>query len=72
MSFQDEMKQIFLRVAAGEVEPEEWEAWWNSNKTKLEESLNQGDRGRMMPALWDANYHSMAKPTNGIPIPLFV
>ena len=25
MSFQDEMKQMFLRVAAGEVEPEEWE-----------------------------------------------
>lgn len=24
MSFQDEMKQMFLHVAAGEVEPEEW------------------------------------------------
>ena len=66
MSFQDEMKQIFLRVAAGEVEPEEWEAWWNSNKTKLEESLNRGDRGRMMPALWDANYYWMAKTQSGV------
>lgn len=26
MSFQDEMKQIFLRVAAGEVELKEWES----------------------------------------------
>ncbi len=66
MSFQDEMKQIFLRVAAGEVEPEEWEAWWNSNSLKLEESLNRGDRGRMMPALWDANYYWMAKTQSGV------
>ena len=51
MSFQDEMKQIFLRVAAGEVEPKEWEAWWNSHSLKLEESLNRGDRGRMMLSL---------------------
>ena len=56
MSFQDEMKRIFLRVAAGEMESEEWETWWNSNKARLEEFLNRGDRGRMMPALWEANY----------------
>ena len=59
MSFQDEMKQIFLRVAAGEVEPKEWEAWWNSNRPKLEETLNRGDRGRLMPALWNASYYWM-------------
>ena len=35
MSFQDEMKQIFLRVAAGEVEPKEWEAWWNNRSNAL-------------------------------------
>ncbi|WP_304649365.1 hypothetical protein, partial [uncultured Duncaniella sp.] len=35
MNFQDEMKQIFLRVAAGEVEPKEWEAWWNSNEQHM-------------------------------------
>ena len=34
MGFQDEMKQIFLRVAAGEIEPVEWETWWNSNRLK--------------------------------------
>ncbi len=39
MSFQDEMKQMFLRVTAGDVEPGEWEKWWNSNKVKLEEIL---------------------------------
>lgn len=66
MNFQDEMKQIFLRVAAGEMEPEEWEAWWNSNRLKLEEVLNRGDRGRMMPALWDANYYWMAKTQSGV------
>ena len=66
MSFQDEMKRIFLRVAAGEMEPEEWETWWNSNKARLEEFLNRGDRGRMMPALWEANYYWMAKTQSGV------
>ena len=32
MGFQDVMKQMFLRIAAGDVEPEEWEQWWNSNR----------------------------------------
>ncbi len=32
MSFQDEMKQIFLRVTAGEVEQREWKTWWNRNR----------------------------------------
>ena len=66
MSFQDEMKQIFLRVTAGEVEPREWKTWWNSNRSKLKEALNRGDRGRMMPALWDANYYWMAKTQSGV------
>lgn len=38
MNFQDEMKQMFLRVAAGEAEPKEWETWWNRNRSKLEET----------------------------------
>ena len=62
MSFQDEMKQMFLRVAAGEVEPEEWEKWWNSNEVKLEEILTLGDRKRIMPAFWSAGYYWMATP----------
>ena len=66
MSFQDEMKQMFLRVAAGEVEPEEWAKWWNSNSLKLDEALNRGDRGRMMPALWSASYYWMAKTQSGV------
>ena len=43
MGFQDEMKQMFLRIAAGDVEPEEWETWWNSNRPKLEETLTRGE-----------------------------
>lgn len=66
MGFQDEMKQMFLRVAAGEVEPKEWEKWWNSNKARLEENLTRGDRGRMMPALWNADYYWMAKTQSGV------
>lgn len=66
MGFQDEMKQMFLRVAAGEIEPVEWEKWWNSNRVKLEETLNRGDRGRIMPALWSANYYWMTKTQGGV------
>ena len=66
MGFQDEMKQMFLHVAAGEIEPEEWEKWWNSNRVKLEETLNRGDRGRIMPALWSANYYWMTKTQGGV------
>ena len=66
MGFQDGMRQMLLRVAAGEVEPKEWETWWNSNKAVLEESLSRGDRGRMMPALWSANYYWMAKTQSGV------
>jgi hypothetical protein len=40
MSFQDEMKRMFLRVAAGEVEPKEWETWWNvSTERNRKDSL---------------------------------
>lgn len=66
MGFPDEMKQMFLRVAAGETEPEEWEKWWNSNKAGLEEILTRGDRGRMMPALWSAGYYWMTKTQSGV------
>lgn len=66
MSFQDEMKKIFLQVAAGEVEPAEWEQWWSSHKDKLEEILNRGDRDRIMPASWSADYYWMAKTQRGI------
>ncbi len=66
MSFQDEMKRMFLRVAAGEVEPEEWEKWWDVNGLRLEEFLNRGDRMRMMPALWSASYYWMAKTQSGV------
>ena len=66
MGFQDEMKQMFLHVAAGNVEPEEWEKWWNSNKARLEAALTRGDRVRMMPALWSADYYWMVKTQSGI------
>lgn len=66
MGFQDVMKQMFLRIAAGDVEPEEWEQWWNSNRLKLEETLTRGDRGRIMPALWSANYYWMTKTQGGV------
>ena len=66
MAFQDEMKQIFLRIAAGETEPKEWETWWNSNLFKLAEMLTPGDLRRMMPAYWRPNYDWMAKTQDAV------
>ena len=43
----DEMKQMFLYVAAGNVEPKEWEKWWNSNKA-TEKDPNDPRTGRPM------------------------
>ena len=66
VSFQDEMKQMFSRVVAGEAEPEEWRTWWNSHKSRLEEILSRGDQGRIMPVLWSASYRWMAKTQKGV------
>ena len=66
MNFQDEMKQMFLRVAAGEVEPGEWKSWWSANRSKLEAALSRGDVGRMMPSMWSANYYWMTKTQSGV------
>ncbi len=60
------MSAGFQYVAAGNVEPEEWEKWWNSNKARLEAALTRGDRVRMMPALWSADYYWMVKTQSGI------
>lgn len=66
MGFQDEMKQMFLRVMAGEIELKEWEIWWRSSKRKLEETLTKGDVSRIMPASWNASYYWMTKTQSGI------
>lgn len=66
MGFQDEMKQIFLLVMAGEIEPKEWETWWRSNKRNLEETLTKGDLSRIMPVSWNASYYWMTKTQSGI------
>lgn len=66
MSFQDEMKQVFLRVMAGEIEPKEWETWWRSNQDKLEKILTKGDIRRLMPMFWKTDYYWMTKTQSGV------
>lgn len=60
------MKRVFLRVMAGEIEPKEWEIWWRSKQNKLEKILTKGDVGRLMSALWNADYYWMAKTQSGV------
>ncbi len=66
MNFQDEMKKVFLQVAAGVIEPAEWEQWWNRNKDKLEAVLTRGDQMRIMPAMWSTGYYWMKKTQSGV------
>lgn len=66
MNFENEIKKVFLKVAAGEIEPEAWAQWWNDHRSQLEEILTRGDQLRIMPALWHPNYYCMTKTQNGI------
>lgn len=66
MNFESEVKKVFLKATAGEIEPEAWAQWWNSHKSQLEKILTRGDMLRIMPALWHPNYYFMAKTQKGI------
>lgn len=66
MNFQKEMQTVFLNVISGEVEPEEWERWWNSHKAEAAKALSQGDQLRIMPASWKPDYGRMAQTQSGI------
>lgn len=66
MNFHDEMKKVFLKVIAGAVEPAEWQSWWDSHSKKLEEVLDRGDFGRIMPAEWSVSYHWMVKTQSAV------
>ena len=66
MNFDHELKQLFLKVALGEIEPTAWATWWNSHKSQLEKLLTRGDMRRIMPALWSPNYYWMAKTQKGV------
>lgn len=62
---QRELEQMLLRILAGQVEPEEWETWWKSRRGQLWRVLNYGDRERIIPAGWRADYDSMVKTQRG-------
>ncbi len=49
MSFKDKMKEKFLEVLKGEVEPKDWGIWWNDNKEHLEKNINPHMQLKMMP-----------------------
>lgn len=60
-----ELEEMLVRILAGQVEPEEWEAWWKSRRGQLWKVLSHGDRERMIPSGWRADYASMAKTQEG-------
>lgn len=60
------MEKVFLKVAAGEMEPAAWEQWWNSHQRELAKALNPYMRQRIMPPEWSADYYWMLKTQSGI------
>lgn len=66
MNFENEVKKMFLKVAAGEIEPEIWAKWWNDHKAELENILNPYMQTRIMPPMWKADYYWMVKTQSGI------
>lgn len=66
MNFEQELKQVFLKVAAGEMEPQAWAQWWKGHRSQLEKQLTRGDMGRMMPVQWEPRYACMLKTQKGI------
>lgn len=62
---QQELEQMLLRILAGQVEPQEWETWWKSRRSLLWKVLNQGDRKRIIPPDWRADYDSMVRTQKG-------
>ena len=56
MNYEHELKLVFLKVAAGEMEPQAWAQWWKDYRSQLEKLLTRGDIGRIMPDLWEPNY----------------
>ena len=66
MNYEHELKLVFLKVAAGEMEPQAWAQWWKDYRSQLEKLLTRGDIGRIMPDLWEPNYAFMLKTQKGI------
>ena len=60
-----EFEKMLRRILAGEVEPEEWETWWKSRRGQLWKVMNRGDRERIIPSGWQADYDSMVKTQKG-------
>lgn len=66
MHFEKELKETFLKVAAGEIEPEAWAQWWNSHKAGLQNVMKPYTQTRIMPPEWSADYYWMVKTQKGV------
>lgn len=53
MNFKEKMKEKFLEVLNGTVEPTEWEIWWNDNIDNLEKNINSHILLDIMPINYD-------------------
>ncbi|WP_321003107.1 hypothetical protein [Eisenbergiella porci] len=66
MDFINEMQNIFLQAARGEVEPALWEAWWEDHAKQLEYHLSPGYFLRIKPSARPVDYASMCRSQEGI------
>lgn len=66
MDFINEMENMFLRAARGEVEPALWEIWWEDHAKQLESHLSPGYFLRIKPSGRTVDYASMCRTQEGI------
>lgn len=69
MKFEVEMMSIFDKVINAQIEPQDWQQWWNEHEIQLRKTISPGDFLRMKPNQrnWSDNiYISMCYSQEGI------
>ena len=61
------MMDVFMRLAQGRLEPEEWESWWGQHAEEVKKAVSPGDflRIKLTPG-YQTDYWAMVKCQSGV------
>ena len=61
------MMDVFMRLAQGRLEPEEWESWWGQHAEEVKKAVSPGDflRIELTPG-YRVDYWAMVKCQSGV------
>ena len=61
------MMDVFMRLAQGRLEPEEWESWWGQHAEEVKKAVSPGDflRIKLTPG-YRVDYWAMVKCQSGV------